>query len=519
MQTKQTDMKIGRVFTPFLWAKWCLKAFGIYQAWQDGATIIEPSCGNGIFFKTLVKIAQENGHPVTLNLLRNLVGVEIIQSDRESFLQEIVNLTDINFPEENYISRDFLIYEDKRKFDIAVGNPPWENFVKLPLEYKKFTKFYFEKYGLVKSKRDVLLGASRVDIAALIIKKCLSVHVKEKGHGYFFVPLSLLFNENANANFRPLLNSDNIFSVKEIISFPKNIVFPSIKTRNGFIHLTKSSSQASRIPYQEINEINGKSSKVLWCFPSSHINAWKISESSNCPRSLRVIKVDHHQKPRQGINTCGLNNVFILKTDYQENFNLPNVAILCNGFNEKIEISTKYLLPMIHSGLFERKKPKQQKYILCLYHANGKPLSWLEIKKLHGVAQYLEKYKEEIINRKGVLIRNQISKGAYWSLLGVGDYTFKKWKVVWEAMGKKDFRAIVIDGKWQGNQAMHAYISSDWLEDANRIKDELNDLLPDYLQLFRMQGTCNWAQPSRIKKLLSFTEKNGQLPLHALSLP
>lgn len=512
MQAKQSDMQIGRVFTPFSWVEWCLKTFDIYQAWQDGATIIEPSCGNGIFFKTLVEMAQKNGHPVTLNLLKNLVGIEIVQSDRKLFLQEIFSLTDIHFPEDNYVSNDFLLYEDKRKFDIAIGNPPWENFVKLPAKYKNFIKFYFEKYGLVKSRQDVLLGASRIDIAALIIKKCMSIHVKEKGHGYFFVPLSLFFNENANANFRPLLNSDNIFSVKEIIDFPKNIVFPLIKTRNGFVHLTRSNLQISRIPYQEIDEANGKSSKILWCFPSSHMSAWKISENSNYPDLLRkAIKVDYYQKPRQGINTCGLNNVFIFKTDYREDFSLPNMATLYNGFNEKIEISTKYLLPIIHSGLFGRKKPKQQKYILCLYHINGKPLSWLEIKKLHGVAEYLDKYKKEIINRKGVLIRNQISKGAYWSLLGVGSYTFKKWKVVWEAMGKKDFRAIVVEGSWQGNQAMHAYISSDSLEDANRIKDELNNLLPDYLQSFSMQGTCNWAQPSRIKELLLFTEENSQL--------
>ena len=511
MQTQQPYMHLGRVFTPTSWAEWCLETFGIYQAWQDGATILEPTCGDGVFFKSLVRIAKRRGDSLSPNLFKSLFGVEIVHSDKRSFLREFFDFTGMYFPEENYITSDFLLYESDKIFDIAIGNPPWENFTNLPSEYKNFTKSYFERYDLVKNKQNVLLGASRIDIAALIIKKCMSVHIQEGGHGYFFVPLSLFFNENANAHFRPCLNSDNVFSVSEIIDFSSNDVFPSIKTRNGFIHLTKNSSQMNKIPYQEIGKPNGKSSKIMWCFPSSNMSAWKLSKDRDSLNSLKTIEVDNYQKPRQGINTCGLNDIFIFKTDYQEHFS--NFANFYNGLGEKIEFSTDYLLPIVHGGLFGRKKPKQQKYILCLYDVNGKPLKWSEIEKLPGVADYLKKYKKEMMNRKGVLIQNQISKGAYWSLLGVGSYTFKKWKVLWEAMGKKDFRAIVVNGRWQGNQAMHAYISSDCLKDANRIKDELNDIIPDHLVSFGMQGTCNWAQPGRVKQLLSFTEGRNQLSL------
>jgi len=511
MQTQQSCMYLGRVFTPTLWAEWCLETFGIYQAWRDGATILEPTCGNGIFFKSLVKIAKRKGDSLSPTLFKSLFGVEIVNSDKRSFLQEFFNLTEMHFPEKNYISSDFLIYKSDKVFDIAIGNPPWENFTNLPSEYKNFTKSHFEKYGLVKNKQNVLLGASRIDIAALIIKKCMLVHIKETGHGYFFVPLSLFFNENANAHFRPCLNSANVFSVSKIINFPSNIVFPSVKTKNGFVHLTRNSSQLSKIPYQEIDSPNEKLLKIMWCFPSCNMSAWKLSKDDNSLSSLKTIEVDNCQKPRQGINTCGLNDIFIFQADYQEDSS--SFANFYNGLGEKIEFPRKYLLPIAHSGLFGRKNPKQQKYILCLYNVNGKPLKWSEIEKLPGIVDYLKKYKKEMINRKGVLIQNQISKGAYWSLLGVGSYTFKKWKILWEAMGKRDFQAIVVDGKWQGNQAMHAYISSDNLENANRIKDELNDVIPDHLASFGMQGTCNWAQPGRVKQLLSFTESRSQLSL------
>ena len=104
--------------------------------------------------------------------------------------------------------------------------------------------------------------------------------------------------------------------------------------------------------------------------------------------------------------------------------------------------------------------------------------------------------------RKGVLIQSYIRKGRYWGLLGVGPYSFSKFKIVWEALGKKTFQAVMVDGKWQGNQAMHAYIPSNSRRDAERICQELNARVPAYLEAFGMEGTCNWAQPGRIGRLL-----------------
>ena len=61
---------------------------------------------------------------------------------------------------------------------------------------------------------------------------------------------------------------------------------------------------------------------------------------------------------------------------------------------------------------------------------------------------------------------------------------------------------------------MHSYISSDSRMDATRIRNELNDALPAYLKAFNMEGTCNWAQPGRIKGLLSIkSEKDKRLAL------
>ena len=506
------DIKIGRVFTPPEWAEWCLESCGVYDAWRNRATILEPTCGDGAFFLGLANIANRRGDIIHADLVRNLFGVEIVSTDKRNFLSAFSGVAGIDFPSDNFIVADFLGYENSRKFDIAIGNPPWSNFTALPPFYKEAIKPLFEKYGLVKNRKEVLLGASRVDIAALVIQKCMTSHVKTGGKGYFFAPLSLFFNESANAHFRPSPKTHHSFSTDKIVDFRGNFVFPNIGTRNGLACLSNGKRQMLPIPYEELGK--DRATKQIWCFPSDNQGAWRVSADKELLDYENKIRVANWQKPRRGINTGGLNKVFILETAYRENCPLKDVETFKNGFGKEVEISTKHLFPLAHGGLFGGQLPKKQKYILCLYDSTGNPLRWGDIESQYGIMDYLRKYREMMKNRKGVLIQSRMKNGVYWALLGVGDYTFRKWKVMWQSMGKNEFNAVVVEGSWQGNQAMHSYISSDSRMDAMRIRNELNDALPAYLKAFNMEGTCNWAQPGRIKGLLSIkSEKDKRLAL------
>ena len=363
----------------------------------------------------------------------------------------------------------------------------------------------------MKNKKDVLLGSSRVDIASLIIQKCLYSHIRDGGNAYFFAPLSLIFNEGANTYFRPSESKENVFCIKQIVDFKNNIVFPNIGTRNGFLHLEKSKIQNFPVPLQEIFDLNTSSKN--WCTPAFNNSAWMKCNKNWESKYIPKLKVKKDQIPRQGINTGGLNKVFILEKDYADSIVNKEVDTFVNGYGELVHISTQSLFPLIHPGLFGRKNPKKQKYILCLHEKSGAPMNWEKITKLTGIPEYLEKYHQQMLQRKGIFIQSLMKNGFYWSLIGVGPYTFRKWKIVWESMGKRNFNAIIIDGRWQGNQAMHAYISSDSKTEAIRIQNALNENLPKYLQAFGMEGTCNWAQPGRIKTLISVDQVASSIPL------
>ena len=94
--------------------------------------------------------------------------------------------------------------------------------------------------------------------------------------------------------------------------------------------------------------------------------------------------------------------------------------------------------------------------------------------------------------------------------LGVGEYNFAPFKVVWEAYGKTNFRPRIFgshNGKpWQANQAMQAFIPCCSLAEAEELLDQMeNSNIESYLKSLSVEGTCNWAQPGRIKRFLQFT--------------
>ncbi len=500
MKTFQKNSNVGRIFTPKNWAQWVIKKYNILDKWTQGARIIDPTCGQGVFFHALLELSRKNGIRVSNSSLSNLVGVEINQGDKIHFLKEVKRKFAIDFPEENFITADYLDLNSQLKFDIAVGNPPWINFTELDNKLKIKLRPKFEKYGLVRNKKDALLGSSRVDLAALVIQKCMNDDITAGGYGYFFIPLSLLFNEGANKFFRPKSNETCVFSVQDIFDFENSVVFSNVSTRNGFIAIKKGVNQT--FPIKLIKILKSGEFQHKYCIPTTDEESW-LQTKTNSTFEFPKISVRPDQKPRQGVNSCGLNRIFIFSRLNSYN-NKSSVGLFENGLGKQYKLNSKYMLPLLNNKHFDFENRKSDKYILCLHNSSGSPLNYSEIKDLEGIEDYLKKFKPQMMARKGILIQSHIKRGTFWALLGVGSYSFSPYKVAWTALGKSSFLAKVVSGHLQGNQSIHAFIPSDTLEDAQRICNELNSKIPEYLQMFAMEGTCNWAQPGRIKRILNF---------------
>ena len=491
--------QIGQVFTPLKWAEWLINKWGIFEAWLDGAHICDPTAGQGAFPLAMLHIARRKGMPITPERLSRLTLIEVVPSHLERFRENVKNMFGLDVPTFQTFCQDVITEAHEGKYDILVGNPPWTNFGDLPTPYKEQLKPFFVEEGLVPDRQKTLLGASRVDIAALALKVVLGRLLTKNGMGCFYIPTSLFFGEGAHTGFRNYsargrlngVDSDRDFAVDTVYEFTSTKVFEGIETSYCCAKFQIDTQQNFPIPY--FKELNGEwiAHKALPL--KEPTDPWRVVQHlDELNRETKLdINLSPEQKPRQGVNTCGANSVFIFD-------------------GKPAHLPEQFLYPLATKEIWRQNTVLPQKWILLPYHQQtGKPLTWQEIEQWDTLKEYLQEAQDTLQARKGTLLRAAMNRGIWWALLGVGPYAFAPFKVMWQAYGKSDFTPVVLSGvagqMWQGNQAMHAFIPCRTEGEAQRIKTALeNPEIPTLLRQLNGAGKCNWAQPGKIKKILEF---------------
>ncbi|MDA3811933.1 MAG: hypothetical protein PF518_16570 [Spirochaetaceae bacterium] len=488
---------IGAVFTPLKYAEDTIIYTGLYEKWLKGAVILDPTAGSGNFIESFIKIAFQEKRTITPDLLKNLYAVEMQQDYISQFHTKMKELYSIDFPENNFIRGDFLFKKLTVKADYLIGNPPWLNFCDLEDHYKSKIKHLFLESGLAKNKKELLLGSSRIDIAALIICEAIRKNLKKNGMAYFYLPLSLFLNDGAHKGFRSLLQNKKHFALNYIYDYKDKSIFPDVSTRYGFASFTKGETTSYPIKYSSISESG------VWidsmASPIGDENSPLIIHKTEKKLTLPVIPISAKSRPRQGLNTCGANKLFI----FDEKISINENLCLVSGKGNEAILPKDLIYPLIGANQF--KEIEKNRYVFLPYNENGKVKTEKELKDYPEAMAYLVKHKDLLSSRKGVLIGNSIKKGLWWSLLGIGPYSFAPWKIVWEAYGKKEFHARLFtseNGKlWQPNQALQAFIPLFSKSEAKLVLKKLkNPLIEEILKNQGMEGTCNWAQPGRMMK-------------------
>lgn len=501
------NRKFGAVFTPMVWAKKIVEKH-FFSEWLNGSTILDPTAGEGVFIEAFLSIAREKGIELTKEKLSRLFGIELNQNFIDNFFQRINSAYSIRFPKSNYKQGDILFQTNEIKADFLVGNPPWVNFTDLDENYKEKIKHLFLEFGLVANQKDLLLGNARTDIAALVLIKVLHSNLKENGKAIFFLPLSIFQNDGANQEFRNYNAKGIDFCVEDIMDFNGSKIFEEILGRYGVAQFHRNKKQKFPIKYHVLENGKWHSYKAKPLFNSTDpLTVFDSEETESRLEGFQKIILAKHLQPRQGVNTCGANNIFFF-----DSFKLVGheKVELKNKSGEEVTVSSKYIFPLTVSSTLKEDNPHPEKVILIPHKENGKPIDFETLQQEEGLFSYLSKHKTLLKNRKGVLINTWIKKGYWWALLGVGEYSFVPYKVMWKAFGDSIFTPKLLRpdrnfGSWQGNQSLNAFIGTATIEEAKEIHSKLtNPLIQDYLASLRMQGTCNWAQPGRMKKLMEF---------------
>ena len=483
-------VEVGQVFTPIQWAEWLIERWGIFDAWIDGASICDPTAGQGAFALALFRLARARGVRVSPELLSRLTLIEVKASHLQAFQVKARQKFEIDFPVSQLLALDVITDPPDADYDILFGNPPWANFADLSDSYKDRLKPYFVAEGLVLDKKRVLLGSSRADIAALVLKVVLGKLLRKDGFGCFYLPLSLFSGGDAHKGFRDYIANGRRFAVEEVCEFTAAEVFEGVGT--SYCCARFRMDIPHKFPARYFRERGVEWIEYRAVPLKSPDDQWRVlqrGDTADLDSTIRV-ELSSDQKPRQGVNTCGANAIFMFE-------------------DKPTHLPEEFLFPLATKEIWKNGDMAPHKWILLPYHKNtGRPLSWASIEQYAGLKQYLTEVRGKLEGRKGTLIRSAIGKGVWWSLLGVGPYSFAPYKVIWEAYGKSHFHPVILNSEkgqvWQANQAMQAFIPC-WNEaDAERICAELQHPgIPTLLRQLNGEGKCNWAQPGKIKKILS----------------
>ena len=513
---REPHPNIGQVFTPLKWAKWLINTWDIFDAWLDGAHICEPTAGQGVFALAMLHIARRKGIPITPERLSRLTLIEIVPAHLARFRENVKRDFGLDFPASQLFLQDVIMEKHERRYDILLGNPPWANFTELPSDYKERVKPFFLAEGLVPDSRKMLLGNSRIDIAALVLKVVLGKLLETNGCGYFYLPLSLFFGDGAHCGFRNYRANHRNFAVDTVYEWTTTKVFEGVSTAYGCARFRGDTEQRFPVTYfKEHRDASvGEPSHSQHAFANRvHWREQKAVPLKNRDDPWRVvqtleeiktgtgldIRLSAAQTPRQGINTCGAKNVFVFE-------------------RKPAHIPEEFLYPLATKETWRQAIPSPCKWILLPYHPQtGKPLAWHQIRQHDALRRHLQDAQERLQARKGTFLRAAINKGCWWAVLGVGPYAFAPFKVIWEAYGRSEFNPIVladVDGQvWHGDQAMHAFIPCWTGQDAQRIKTALeHPEIPALLRQLNGAGKCNWAQPGKIRKILSFNADEQDYP-------
>lgn len=494
---------MGDVFTPLAWAKYAAQRYGVLAQWLAGKSVFDPTMGQGALLAALIELGLEAGYTLAELPVHNLYGNE---RDVVHFQAAIAYFqTQYGLSLGNNLSNDDILEKSPQKFDVLFGNPPWINFSDLPNDYKEFSKRHFSESPLVDKRSTLLLGNSRIDVSALIVQRSIDKFLNKNGEAIFFLPLSLFLNEGAHTRFRQYaLSEHETYALLALEDFDQKPVFAAVSTRYGLAHFKRNA--VSNYPISYWIHTKSDAPYLQQAAPLLKSDApLSVSEDVQVlQKALPRLCVNSSSLPRQGINTSGANALFFFEHCEEQ---IDGICLLSNAQQKNIKLPTRYIYPLISAANFKQNPPVPERWVFLPYTKDGRPLSNAEKEADPLLKAYLDQHEAQLRARKGVLIQSAIQKGAWWALLGVGAYNFAACKVVWEAYGKSTFRPQVFEGRWQANQSLQAYMPFSEGAEAARVQALLAEgSVEAYLRSLRMAGAMNWAQPGKIRALLTLTE-------------
>lgn len=399
-------------------------------------TIIEPQCGLGSFVIAVRKIFPEV----------DIFAMDINSSYIEK-LQESINkksLKNIFIEQSDFFKKNWtkFLSESKPKSPLLIiGNPPWITTSEISLLTKeenkipKVSKNVTQKpikhniHGL--SGINAITGEGNFDISESMIITLLDALITNKFKSSYlmmickFAVARNIFNYLSKKEISGIKTRVFKFNSKKYfnVTVEACVLVCSIDNSNSLYDTCSVYDSLVISNLQEPSQIIGLTSNKELIANIVFFNKWKHLLNDKTSQSIEW---------RSGIKHDSSKIMELKKIEKEGKF------YYINGFKQINILEDTYLYPMLKSSDLANDTTTPTKWMLVTQNFIGKetetiveeaPLTW----------KYLMKNKYLLDKRASVIYKNKPK----FSIFGVGDYSFSKWKVAISGFYKKlDFRLI-----------------------------------------------------------------------------
>jgi len=364
-------------------------------------------------------------------------------------------------------------------FDYIVGNPPWINWESLPQGYREQSMSLWHDYGLfVHSGMDTILGKGKKDVSTLMAYAVTDRFLKKRGKLAFVITQSVWKTAGAGQGFRRFrIGRDGpplrVVHVDDLSSLQ---VFEGASTRTSVFVWQKGQSTRYPVPYTywkktgrgrldydatleevlaQTRRLNFYAEPVDAYDPTS---AW-LTARRKALNAVRRVLGQSDYRAYEGANTGGANAVYWLEILAERPDGLVVARNVTEGAKREVdsitvELEPDLLYPLLRGRDVRRWQAVPSLYILMMQNPKTRrgideatvqrnwPKTWAYLKRFEQPLRQRSGFKRYFTrkDRHGQVVET----GPFYSMFGIGDYTFAPYKVVWRGEVATSLVAAVV---------------------------------------------------------------------------
>lgn len=367
------------------------------------------------------------------------------------------------------------------RFDYVAGNPPWVNWAALPADYRQQSEGLWSVYGLFPhTGLRARLGSGSDDISVLMTYVAIDQYLATGGKLGFVITQAIFKSKGGGQGFRQFrLTPEHPIRVLHVDDMVDLQPFEGASNRTSLVIIEKGSPTRYPVPYtlwrkaakgtsisqtatlHEVIEQTVRRNHHGQPIDANEQSSPWVTGRPNALRGIQKMLGQSTYSARKGV-TPNANAVYWIEIVSTRPDGLLVAANYTEGAKNRADqiqaaIEPDWVFPLLRGRDVGRWSASPSLYMVAPQQVvdPAKPIAENDLAVGYPKTfDYLKRFEDILRARKSGIDQEMMAKGPFYSIYGIGRYSFAPFKVVWREIAT-DFTASVIgevDDKWLGKR-------------------------------------------------------------------